>query len=1285
MAFQGNRRFNEQGPTWSSDSQPHIALYRSITNTDRKEFIKKLSDCLSSAEKALMYTAILKLPSNFIDEQSDKFRTYTLSTTGESLYRTISYIVFGTERFYDVIDQAIETHVSSYQKQSLRMYRGTDTILNTPRCESESDSEYDDDDLEYHTETKLGLDAIEWPREPPSSPRPPPNNVDVQAISNFFNVRIYLFNRDKVVNGKPPKEIRPSVLNNERNKPAVRAFYIHHDTERAHLYEPLVEYSSDYYTIQTPFYEGNSTRSASETFSLSQQNDSEIKPVYAPFMSPAGFFSPPHTVLENKRKGDDGFKIPSTTLIRNTPSQTKTISDDVFETPSLPVQQVKQKSKLSLKHKRQNSMNQTDFAEIKKAPKKMGISDIRKQTDFVRDKLFSSPIKLYRDTSKEYTNVSNDNQTQILTNNQRLNVAPKKSTDDDLFMKPEKKFRFKPTSVVKKIFKEKENKGEAAQKREPSVDRKRKSKVDSNKSVPEKKHLSFQDQFNAEEDNDFINVPTPKRSIMKDKPLLQEQTKPASSANTRKRRSKVDISHNVLAKKPLLLRQDEFVLDKKPLLLNQEQHDLDTFYVDGKEIPPITIRYTLETTSAYSADKRSINCFSMLECSRVSFSDPEDFDIDELDSYNPIVDSGFKITKIAINGSTYFEVFEGISKYFEVFEGEEIFHVNEMLDDDSIFMFSPNQLVGYEMSEHSMAGIANKKTYIMAVLLKNSEHANEITWYKDSDMLMKGRNLNVIRITDPGEYTVSVKDDNGITHRPDQTVNIGLSKSKTYGITNEDSFKSDRIAASSSNNVSDRIPHRPNQTVNIGLSNSKTYDITNEDSFKSDRIAASSSNNASEGIPHRPDQTVNIGLSESKTYEESYKSDQIASTSSNNVSISSNSTNQKINAVYQMDNSEHLTIVVPSQQNDHPISTDQAIDYAIKTVLKGMPVKIRQHILGDRSYNSLVTRLNKSADANSIDLAILNHFKRVVREAKPANLLSCVVKNVEANAHRLAVIKMRNNIRYIENRIEDDKDLDSICMVLSDNKEAKDNLFGYYKNGENTNEWLAVPINTEVFKIQNQLKQNQFVTKGEYLFFIHKSTLGYIHLFCTYVPPHYVNIPSISKDDVKHLWLCRTNRGNILIIDHVNNRYLSLVNSTLSIDWIPLFKIQKCPLSITSSVVYLLIANENEEAKYAERFIISVPSVNGKQSICDYHDTTITEYVMDPDKQHRFEYIVAKTQYVQIGINPIHHASEDTVTYIMLSTEDMDKIIGKYSSNKKHPDKGEVYSEAMEALIKKYS
>ena len=128
---------------------------------------------------------------------------------------------------------------------------------------------------------------------------------------------------------------------------------------------------------------------------------------------------------------------------------------------------------------------------------------------------------------------------------------------------------------------------------------------------------------------------------MKDKPLLQEQTKPASSANTRKRRSKVDISHNVLAKKPLLLRQDEFVLDKKPLLLNQEQHDLDTFYVDGKEIPPITIRYTLETTSAYSADKRSINCFSMLECSRVSFSDPEDFDIDELDSYNPIVDSGF--------------------------------------------------------------------------------------------------------------------------------------------------------------------------------------------------------------------------------------------------------------------------------------------------------------------------------------------------------------------------------------------------------------------------------------------------------------------------------------------------------------------------------------------------------------------------------------------------------------------------------------------------------------------
>ena len=478
-------------------------------------------------------------------------------------------------------------------------------------------------------------------------------------------------------------------------------------------------------------------------------------------------------------------------------------------------------------------------------------------------------------------------------------------------------------------------------------------------------------------------------------------------------------------------------------------------------------------------------------------------------------------------------------------------------------MFSPNLLVGYELS-----GEANNKTYIMAVMLKNPKHSKEITWYKDSEMLIKGKNVYAIRINEPGEYTVSVNDDNGIPHQPNQTVNIELSKSKT-----------------------------------------------------NDPMAASSSNNDS-------------------------------------VSLSTNcESNNKINAVYRMENSEHFTIVVPRQTNESNISTNQAIGNAIQNILRGIPDKIKANILRDRSYSSLVTKLNKCVDNHVNKPSILNHFKRVVREAEPADLLSFVVKNEKANSHRIAVIDMRNRIRYVENRIEDSKDLDTICMILSDEEEAKDNLFGYYKNGENTNDWLPVPINSEVFIIRKHLKQNKFVTEGEFLFFIHESQLGFINLFDTFGPPTYVDIPSINNDNDENLWLCRTNKGNILIIDHLNERYLSIHDQTLSNDWISLFKTQKWPLKITPNLVYSLFLNESDNARDTERVIISV---DDKKSICGYHESTITEYIMDPNKQHRFEYIRSLPLYVQIGINPIHHSSEETITYILVAAKVMNKAVQKY-------------------------
>ena len=1286
MAFPGDRSFKEQGPDCSLSSRSNIKLVRSITNLDRRKCIDKLSDIqvsyLGFSKKIIMVDALSKLPNNIINEESDVFRTYTISTTGyESLYRTISYILFGTESFHDVINQAIENHIESHGSEFDENYNSTRTFSDNPSSKYKNTDKFGEDTIfdlwgESFQNSITNSNYSGTPRSLNFSktPKPAPEKVHLQAISHFFNVRIYLFDRDIVVKGESPREITPVVFKSKYTKiqPAVRAFYIHHNENRAYVYEPLIEYSSNYYSVQTPFYEGNS----SSTRSTVSEKDFK-KHTYAPIMSPLRFFSPDHTVSYSK-KNDDVFKVPTSSMtpIRRTPSQTNTISDDVFKMPSLTDQKVKQKSKLSLTHKRQNSINQTRFGESNTATTKMGISAIKKQSGFVRDKLFSSPIKLYSDNSEEYTDDKKDferieSQKQILKNNQQFNILAEKSTNNQV-INPDKKIGFKPLITSAALFSaalfnkkdNKENQSPAIQKTKPTINRKRKSKVDANNNVSEKKPLLIQNQ----ENDDFVNVPTSKSASVNDtrpkqppiifnskawkrpakepskeikndessyrnerieklksevkkyekqneelrrqtnmkpvntsaltisgqqqhnkkskvnsdrkqkienKSLVQSQAKSASNANNRKRKSNVDVSNCVIEKKPLLLKQEQE--DNSPI-----------FYVDGKDIPPMTIRYTQTNTSDYTRDKQYINCFSMKDCARVSLSDPDDFDID---FYNPLVDSGFKITKIDMNGNTWYEYFED--------QGEHLFHEPAILDEcrnnDNIFMLLPSQLIGYEMPENSMSGTADEKTYIMAVMLREPNFNKEITWFKDSETIAKGNNLNAIQITEPGEYTVSVYVyQTGMLYRPYQTVNIGVSKSQ-----------------------------------------SKTYDLTKNESFEPERIPA-------------------------------------ASSSSNNASVSyltNCESNEKINAVYRMENSEHFTIFVPKQNNDNASTKDQIIANAIQNILGGKPYlvnKSKENILRDRNYISLVDKMNNICDESVIDMSILDHFKRVVRKSKSSDLLGHIVKNKKANDHMVDVMTMRNDMRPIVNRNEYDMKLDFICMVLSDDENAKNNLFGYYKNGDNTNKWLSVPVNLDLFKIRYQLKQNRFLTEGEFLFFIHESQLGYIKLFTTIGPANYVDIPNIiinKDDDEENLVLCRTQNGNILIVDRSNNRYLPVHDENLPNEWTKLLNIRKWELPFSRSSAYVLIANEHATLDKSERILISEPSVNGEQSICDYHDNIITEYIMDPDELHRFKFIASKTKFVQIGINPMHNSSDNTITYILLSTEVMQNIIEKCSSN----------------------
>ena len=163
------------------------------------------------------------------------------------------------------------------------------------------------------------------------------------------------------------------------------------------------------------------------------------------------------------------------------------------------------------------------------------------------------------------------------------------------------------------------------------------------------------------------------------------------------------------------------------------------FTVNDIAASPINIRYIKTKESLYSEESMTMACHSYNSCCSISQNSKED-----LESYNPIIDDDFIITHISKDDITYLQKSESGGYESEIPENAT-----------GMFLHGPDIINGYEWE--------GENHLILGTVIRLHNEGYTFTWYKDGNPIIVGRNQCIVRIDQPGEYSVSVTDNGSNT------------------------------------------------------------------------------------------------------------------------------------------------------------------------------------------------------------------------------------------------------------------------------------------------------------------------------------------------------------------------------------------------------------------------------------------------------------------------------------------------------------------------------------------
>ena len=155
---------------------------------------------------------------DFIKDESVQYKTHplTIPKYGTNLFDCISFLIFGNTEFWETISNAV-------LKFGLQ-YRSTYDVICTTRGWKDFHS--------YFTQCMSKFRNCKIY-----------DDISIQVLADLFNVTIYVFSTDDILNGVAPKEFNPLSLRH-LDHPTF-AFHIH-KTEWDGYYQPVVSFSRQY-------------------------------------------------------------------------------------------------------------------------------------------------------------------------------------------------------------------------------------------------------------------------------------------------------------------------------------------------------------------------------------------------------------------------------------------------------------------------------------------------------------------------------------------------------------------------------------------------------------------------------------------------------------------------------------------------------------------------------------------------------------------------------------------------------------------------------------------------------------------------------------------------------------------------------------------------------------------------------------------------------------------------------------------------------------------------------
>jgi hypothetical protein len=367
------------------------------------------------------------------------------------------------------------------------------------------------------------------------------------------------------------------------------------------------------------------------------------------------------------------------------------------------------------------------------------------------------------------------------------------------------------------------------------------------------------------------------------------------------------------------------------------------------------------------------------------------------------------------------------------------------------------------------------------------------------------------------------------------------------------------------------------------------------------------------------------------------------------------------------DNRDSYTIIVPCALK----SKSDGIEYAMKTVLKKPmePTSLVENledmviekgdIFSERNWNLLAAMVNETFQFTIMPPRILEHFKRVCREANLTDLLKTSILNERANEHRVQIIDMRTRLQPIMSDSPQESIREKVrftCIAIPTS--SMDNDLCYYYTGGKTGRWLPLPINPKMFGIHSYLVPPKSLTVDNEMFVLTDNELTIIDLFQEDKQTICMPIPISEQNDLK---LAKSNLGTVFILDIVRSNYIR-VTKTKALQWESFAEIEHVKLS--NSIQYTVRTVENQSSE-----ILIVPSVQteNQHTLTDLHvyDTYFipqcNEYIL------KFNQNTKQTSIQQLhpGFIQIKLCSYDNFSdtkYILVNTDILNQTIHYYKN-----------------------